>query len=160
MIELCIHDGGLAKTKARKLRDLVSIIGADWSAYDLAAMRHWSTDEIRHYCASLPGIGFKGASCVAAYCFGRDVCPVDTYTYRVAVRLGMIAPEASRVGEPVHLAVEAAVPEGMRLAFHLNAVAHARTRCRPVRPKCTGCPMRRFCTAPEAGRYSRLPTPS
>jgi hypothetical protein len=86
----------------------------------------------------LPGIGYKAATCVVAYSFGRDVCPVDTHTYRVAVRLGLVPPDTPELGRKAHLAVELALPPGERLGFHINVIAHGRQHCHLERPLCEG----------------------
>lgn len=150
-----IVDGGLAPTKARLIQGLLARLRRDWGGFDLSFMRAWPTTEIRRYLATLPGIGYKAATCVVAYSFGRDVCPVDTHTYRVAVRLGLLSPEVPEVGRRAHVALEAALPAGQRLAFHINAVAHGRQRCHVRRPDCEACPVAGQCLAPELGRYSR-----
>ena len=150
-----IADGGLAPTKARLIHALLSKIQSDWGALDLSFMQSWETPAIRDYLSSLPGIGHKAAACTLAYSFGRDVCPVDTHTYRVAIRLGLLSPETRETGRSPHSSVEQALPEGQRLGFHINAVAHGRQRCLLHRPHCEACPVSTYCVAPQHGRYSR-----
>jgi endonuclease III len=154
-VQDAINVGGLAPTKARLIQALLGRLRRDWGGFDLGFMRAWPTIELRHYLATLPGIGYKAATCVIAYSFRRDVCPVDTHTYRAAVRLGIIPAETPEMGRRAHAAVEAALPQGQRLAFHINAIAHGRQRCHLQRPACEGCPVAEHCVAPERGRYSR-----
>ncbi len=154
-VESAISGGGLAPTKGRLIQALLARLRRDWGGFDLGFMRAWPTSELRRYLSTLPGIGCKAATCVIAYSFGRDVCPVDTHTYRVAVRLGLIAAETPELGRRAHLAVEGALPVGQRLAFHINAIAHGRERCHLKRPICDACPVMAYCVAPERGRYSR-----
>jgi endonuclease III len=158
-VQEAISAGGLSASKARHIQALLARLRRDWGGFDLAFMRAWPTVEIRRYLAGLPGIGYKAATCVLAYSFGRDVCPVDTHTYRVAVRLGLAPPDAPDQGRAAHVALELALPEGARLAFHINAVAHGRRRCHLRRPDCAGCPVAELCQAPERGRYSRRARP-
>jgi endonuclease III len=154
-VEAAISGGGLAPTKARLIQALLGRLRRDWGGFDLGFMRAWAAADLRSYLTTLPGIGFKAATCVVAYSFGRDVCPVDTHTYRVAVRLGLVPPDAPELGRKAHLAVELALPPGERLGFHINAIAHGRQRCAVERPSCGGCPVAEHCVAPEQGRYSR-----
>jgi endonuclease III len=154
-IQTAIAGGGLAPTKTRLIRGLLTRLQRDWGGFDLAFMRAWPTVELRRYLATLPGIGYKAATCVIAYSFGRDVCPVDTHTYRAAVRLGIVPPATPELGRRAHMTIERAIPDGHRLAFHINAIAHGRRRCHLVRPECDGCPVAEHCVAPERGRYSR-----
>ncbi|NTU80022.1 MAG: hypothetical protein HGA45_11560, partial [Chloroflexales bacterium] len=154
-VETTIAGGGLAPTKARLIQELLGRLRRDWGSFDLGFMRAWAAADLRSYLTTLPGIGFKAATCVVAYSFGRDVCPVDTHTYRVAVRLGLVPPDAPELGRKAHLAVELALPPGERLGFHINAIAHGRQRCTIERPACESCPVAEHCVAPERGRYSR-----
>lgn len=154
-VEAAIAVGGLAPTKAKLIQRLLARLRRDWGGFDLGFMRAWSATELRRYLTTLPGIGYKAATCVVGYSFGRDVCPVDTHTYRVAVRLGLVPPETPELGRHAHIAVELALPVGERLGFHVNAVAHGRARCHVDRPDCASCPMAEHCVAPERGRYSR-----
>ncbi|NNJ11553.1 DNA lyase [Chloroflexales bacterium ZM16-3] len=154
-VEAAIAVGGLAPTKARLIQALIGRLQRDWGGLDLGFMRVWAVSDLRRYLATLPGIGYKAATCVVGYAFGRDVCPVDTHTYRVAVRLGLVPPGTPELGRPAHVAVELSLPAGARLGFHINAVAHGRARCHVARPDCEGCPVAAHCVAPEHGRYSR-----
>lgn len=155
-VEAAITSGGLAPTKARQIQELLGRLRRDWGGFDLSFMHRWAVPDLRAYLVTLPGIGYKAATCVVAYSFGRDVCPVDTHTYRVAVRLAIVPPETPELGRRGHVTVELALPPGERLGFHINAIAHGRQRCTVERPACEGCPVADFCVAPEKGRYSRL----
>lgn len=154
-VEAAIAGGGLAPTKARLIQALLGRLRRDWGGLDLGFMRAWAVADLRGYLTTLPGIGHKAATCVVAYSFGRDVCPVGTHTYRAAVRLGLVPPGTPELGRRTHLAVELALPLGERLGFHINAIAHGRQRCHLERPACEGCPVAEHCVAPERGRYSR-----
>ncbi len=154
-VRATIAIAGLAVTKARRIQALLAHLLRDWGTFDLTFMHTWPTSELRRYFASLPGIGYKAATCVTGYSFGRDVCPVDTHTYRVAVRLAIVSPETPKLGQRAHVAIEQALPPGQRLTFHINAVAHGRQCCLLRRPRCDGCPVAAYCVAPEQGRYSR-----
>lgn len=158
-VQDAISAGGLSPTKARLIQSLLARLRRDWGGFDLGFMQQWPTVELRRYLATLPGIGYKAATCVLAYSFGRDVCPMDTHTYRVAVRLGLVPPDTPELGRRAYLAVERALPEGERLGFHINAIAHGRQRCLVARPRCEECPVAAHCVAPERGRYSRRDTP-
>lgn len=156
-VEAAIAGGGLAPTKARLIQQLLGRLRRDWGTLDLDFMRAWAVADLRRYLTTLPGIGYKAATCVIAYSFGRDVCPVDTHTYRAAVRLGLVPPDAPELGRKAHLTVELALPPGQRLGFHMNAIAHGRRHCHLERPLCEGCPVSEHCIAPERGRYARHP---
>ncbi len=154
-VRAAISGGGLSETKAGRIQALLVRLQHDWGSLELGFMHSWPTEDLQYYLTTLPGIGYKAAACVLAYSFGRDVCPEDTHTYRTAVRLGVVAVNSAWLGRTAHLALHEALPSGRRLEFHVNAVAHGRQRCGLARPRCDECPLRAFCVAPEAGRYSR-----
>lgn len=93
----------------------------------------------------LPGIGPYTARAVAALAFGMGVGPVDVNVRRVFERLTGVtaAAELQRLADAV-------VPP-QRPADWTHAVMDlGATVCRPARPRCETCPVRRWCVS--AGR--------
>jgi endonuclease-3 len=85
-IEAAIRPGGLAPTKARRIRAILDAIGDD----DLAWLADAPVAQARAFLCSLPGVGRKTAACVLLFSFGRPEVPVDTHVHRVATRLGLL----------------------------------------------------------------------
>jgi len=137
-IEDAIRPGGLAPTKAVRIRQILQALddGLDWLA-DVPV------EEGRAYLESLPGVGRKTAACVLLFSFGLPEIPVDTHVYRVGSRLGLFRPGAS---------FDEAHDEILRLAdpddayeIHVLLIRHGRRTCTARAPRCEECPLRRMC---------------
>lgn len=149
-IEGVIAPAGMGRRRAVLLKRLLNAILEDFGAFDLSSLTLMTENEAERRLLSLPGIGPKSARCVLLYCFDFPVLVVDTHTYRLAVRLGMLSRNVS-YGES-HNILPKLVPKGLQRRFHVNAVAHGRLRCFSRKPDCSGCPIRRFCFEADAIR--------
>jgi DNA-cytosine methyltransferase len=147
-----IKKGGLGTLKARAFVDIAWRLREDFGAVSLAKLREMEAPDAESYLMSLPGVGRKTARCVMMYSLGLDVVPVDTHTYRVAVRLGLVP--TSRSTDAAHAAFDAATPKGLAYALHTNFVAHGREICLDPVPKCDACPAKSMCAFFEAHRAS------
>jgi endonuclease III len=142
-----IRPGGLADTKAPRIQAILEEIRRRQGDLDLSWMRRAPDAEVRAYLTSLPGVGPKTAACVLAFSLGRPALPVDTHVFRVAGRLGWLPPRTTAAG--AHGVLESLVPAPMRVAMHVGLIRLGREICRPGRPRCEVCPLRRLCpTAP------------
>jgi endonuclease-3 len=153
-VEAAIRRGGLAPTKAPRiqaaLREISRLNNAGTSP---SAQRgdpinlDWLRDEPREaaleYLTSLPGVGRKTAACVLIFAFGRPEIPVDTHVKRVGERLGLFRPGASF--DEAHDEMLAITPPEDAYELHMNLIAHGRRLCRPARPLCEECALRRMC---------------
>lgn len=90
----------------------------------------------------LPGVGRKVANCVLVYAFGKPAIAVDTHVHRIANRLGWLD---TRTPAETELALARMLPERYWLTINELLVAHGKGVCRPVRPKCDQCSVRRWC---------------
>jgi endonuclease III len=140
-IEEAIRPGGLAPTKAVRIKEILRALGDD----DLSWLETAPLEEARAYLCSLPGVGRKTAACVLLFSYGRPDVPVDTHVYRVGSRLGLFRPGAS---------FEEAHDELLRLCgssgqeayeTHVLLIRHGRRTCTARAPSCPECPLRRMC---------------
>jgi endonuclease III len=138
-----IGTAGLAERRASQLRAIVQRLQQDFGEATLELLRLVKTSVADKYLQSLPGVGPKTAKCVLLFSLGREVLPVDTHVRRVAVRLGLVAPDVSYGA--LHTVLENVVPRKDRYAFHVNAVAHGRTLCLARTPRCRLCLLRHIC---------------
>jgi endonuclease III len=145
-IEDAIRPGGLAPTKAVRIKQILEAIGDD----DLGWLADVPLEEARDYLCELPGVGRKTAACVLLFALGRPDVPVDTHVYRVGSRLGLWREKAS---------FDEAHDELLRLAgtdgqeayeVHVLLIRHGRRTCTARSPACPDCPLRRMC--PEGRR--------
>ncbi|HEX8067032.1 MAG TPA: endonuclease III [Thermoleophilaceae bacterium] len=138
-VEDAIRPGGLAPTKAGRIREILRAIGDD----DLAWLEDASLEEAREYLCALPGVGRKTAACVLLFSYGRHDVPVDTHVYRVGTRLGLWHP-----GAPL----DEAHDEMLRLSAredphesHVALIRHGRRTCTARAPRCPECPLLDLC---------------
>lgn len=144
-----IKTGGLANTKAPRIRAILREVARREGRPSLARLRRLPDADVRDYLVSLPGIGPKTAACVLAFSLARPALPVDTHVHRIARRLGLAGGSAERAQE----ALEALVPPRARVEAHLDLIAHGRTTCRAQRPACRDCVLRDLC--PSAAGFLR-----
>ena len=138
-IEDAIRPGGLAPTKAVRIREILRALGDD----DLTWTETAPVEEARDYLCELPGVGRKTAACVLLFSYGRPDVPVDTHVYRVGARLGLWRPNAP---------LDEAHDEMLRLArgsdpyeAHVALIRHGRRTCTARAPRCRECPLLSLC---------------
>lgn len=142
-VEAAIMRGGLAPTKAPRIQSVLRELG---DPIDLEWLREASRDDALEFLTGLPGVGRKTAACVMLFALGRPEIPVDTHVHRVGARLGLFDPRAS--SEEAHDEMLAITPPEDAYELHMNLIAHGRRLCRPARPRCGECALRRICKYP------------
>jgi endonuclease III len=139
-VEDAIRPGGLAPTKAVRIKQILEALDDD----ELAWMEEAPLDEARDYLCELPGVGRKTAACVLLFAYGRADVPVDTHVYRVGTRLGLW---------PQGTNLERAHDEMLKLVdspqeayeLHVLLIRHGRRTCTARNPDCPACPLKRMC---------------
>jgi endonuclease-3 len=148
--EEAIALGGLAHTKAPRIKRILEAISAPGGAPDLGVLDGMTDGEAQDYLVSLPGVGPKTAACVLLFSLGRPVMPVDTHVHRVARRLGIIdAKTTADQAHPLLTELAGADDPEQVYAAHVDFVRHGRRVCHARRPACGECPLAGFC--PSAG---------
>ncbi len=138
-----IRAGGLAKIKAKRIKETLQKIKTNAGAITLGFLAELDKDKAREYLLSLPGVGPKTAAVVLLFAFGRPFMPVDTHVYRVSRRLGIVAKEASI--ERAESILEENVPPEKYISLHLNLLKHGRLICRARGPRHEECGLRHYC---------------
>ncbi|MBK6424841.1 MAG: endonuclease III [Blastocatellia bacterium] len=142
-IEDAIRRGGLARIKAERIKAILRNLLDRHGSLELAGLSELPTDDAVAELVRLPGVGPKTARCVLLFALGADVFPMDVHIFRIAERLGIIAPKTP--DERAHRVVGALIPDGRRYSAHVNMVEHGRTTCRPTAPKCDTCCLLEYC---------------
>ncbi|MEA2480206.1 MAG: endonuclease [Thermoleophilaceae bacterium] len=138
-VEDAIRPGGLAPTKAVRIRQILEALDGD----DLTALETEPLDEARGRLTALPGVGRKTAACVLLFAYGRPDVPVDTHVSRVGTRLGLFRPGASF--EEMHDDALRFTPPEDAYEFHVLLIRHGRRTCVARRPRCEECPLLALC---------------
>lgn len=142
-VEDAIRRGGLARIKAGRIKAILGNLLHRHGSLELAGLGELPTDDAVAELVRLPGVGPKTARCVLLFAMGIDVFPMDVHIFRIAERLGLIAPKTP--DERAHRVVGALIPDGRRYSAHVNMVEHGRTTCRPTAPKCDACCLLEYC---------------
>lgn len=148
-----IRPAGLAPTKAPRIQEALRRITAERGKLSLDFLADMPLEEARAWLLSIPGVGPKTAAIVLLFAFGRPAFPVDTHIHRVARRLGLIPPRATR--EQAHVLLEQLIPPNLYYPLHLNLIALGRDVCHPRNPECARCVLRDDC----AFYRERTPSP-
>jgi DNA (cytosine-5)-methyltransferase 1 len=153
-IEKLIEGAGMGERRAALIRRILKTIKAKFGVVSLSALGNLAVKDAEQFLCSLPGVGPKVARCVLLYCFDKPVLPVDIHTYRLAIRIGLLSRRISY--DQSHAILPNLIPPKLRRRFHVNAVAHGRTRCFAENPECNDCPLIQFCIHPKAERPLRV----
>lgn len=71
------------------------------------------------------------------YSLNRNVIPVDTHVRWLVGRLGWVTPGLNE--RDIHREAAKEFPEGLRVAFHINAIWHGRQVCQARTGRCADC---------------------
>jgi len=89
-----------------------------------------------------PGVGRKTAACVMVYGFRKKALPVDTHVHRISNRIGLVK---TRNPEESEKELWKVVPEDYIMHYNELMVKHGQKVCKPVGPRCHGCPIVQLC---------------
>ncbi|MEM0503377.1 MAG: hypothetical protein QXT58_01580 [Archaeoglobaceae archaeon] len=144
-----IRPCGLYQLKSKWIKKAAEMMREDFGLVTLEPLKTLSDEDAENYLLSLPGIGVKSAKAIMMYSLGKQVLPVDTHTYRLAARLGLITPTLvlrnEKEIEKAHSILEPLIPPIYRKAFHVGAVILGRTVCTPRNPRHDACPLKTYC---------------
>jgi endonuclease-3 len=133
---------GLAHRKSQYIWGIMKRVQSDFGVCSLDSLKKVSTRDAELYLATLPGVSDKVAKCVAMYTLDAQVLPVDSHVHRIARRMGWTRRKRA---DQCHDEMEALVKPNLRLAFHVDCIAHGRLVCKPRTPCCAVCCIARYC---------------
>jgi endonuclease-3 len=148
-IEQAIRVGGLAAIKARRIKDILTRIHAEYGNISLRPLGAMIPREALEKLLRYKGVGSKTAHCVLLFGFGMDAFPVDTHILRISKRIGLI-PEKTSL-DRAHDMWARFLPGKLAYSLHLNLIAHGRRICRSQSPRCREC-----CLNPVCGSRTRF----
>jgi endonuclease-3 len=147
-IESCLHIGGLYKSKAKAIQTISKIILENFNG-SLTTILTLPVEEARKALMKLPGVGPKTADVVLLFSANQPTIPVDTHVNRVSKRLDLAPAKCSY--EDVRLSLQSLFEPKDYLAVHLLLIAHGRTYCKAIKPRCANCPVNAYCPSKSLG---------
>jgi len=136
-IEKLIYPVGFYRDKARHLKELPKVLSEKFGGV--------LPNTVEELC-ELPGVGRKTANLTVAVGFGLPAICVDVHVHRICNWLGLV-----HTKKPVEteMKLREILPVKYWMTWNSHLVSFGQTRCDPVRPKCGGCPIARFCGSPK-----------
>ena len=134
-----IRPAGYFNLKARRLKNLIEFLTEAYSG-DLETMARVETGQLRRELLAVNGVGPETADSILLYALQRPVFVVDTYTYRVMNRHGLIGAEVSY--DKLQELFTHHLPLEMTLfnEYHALLVRVGKRHCQP-KARCEGCPL-------------------
>jgi endonuclease-3 len=133
-IEELIRPVGFYRIKAKRIKEIVKILKEDYNK---------KVPMQREELLKLPGVGEKTADCVLCFGYNKAVIPVDVHVAVIAKRLG-IANEKDNY-KKIKEKIEKLVKNKDKKLINALFVEFGKEICRTRAPKCSICPIKRFC---------------
>ena len=137
-----IRSGGLANTKAKKIKKALAEIMKQRGSIDLEFLADYELSKAKDYLISLDGVGPKTAACVLIFSFNFPIIPADTHVHRLSNRIGVVD-GSSR--EKTQELLQDEIPDKDKYSFHLNLIEHGRQVCKAKNPICSNCFLQDIC---------------
>ena len=136
-LEKLVYPVGFFRDKARHLHELPGVLQAKFGG-----VLPRTVEEL----CELPGVGRKTANLTVAVGFGLPAICVDVHVHRICNWLGLV-----RTSKPAEteMKLREILPVRYWKTWNSHLVSFGQTRCDPVRPKCAGCPIERYCRSPK-----------
>lgn len=90
----------------------------------------------------LPGVGRKTANLVVTLGYNKPGICVDTHVHRISNRWGYVN---TKEPDKTEIALRAKLPAMYWIEFNDTLVAFGQNLCYPLSPRCSVCPVARFC---------------
>jgi endonuclease-3 len=130
---------GMYNKKYRALKSLLS----DWKELE-EKLSVLPEREAIEFLKSYPFIGSKTARVILTFGFGKNTFPIDTNCRRVLNRLGIFPKDWSL--DEISEFMEENFSAEFNRKFHYDLIRVGRKFCKPKKPKCEECPLRRVCS--------------
>lgn len=132
-IDRLIYPAGFHRRKAKTLRRIARLL-LDEHGGEVP-------DDLDSLLA-LPGVGLKTANLVLSRGHSVPAICVDTHVHRIFNRLGYVETAQPDETEPV---LRARLPRRYWIEVNLLLVRFGQQVCTPLSPRCSGCPVARYC---------------
>ncbi|KAL6605871.1 hypothetical protein ACP70R_041524 [Stipagrostis hirtigluma subsp. patula] len=123
-LEDAIRCGGLASTKAARIRAMLRGVRERRGKICLEYLRELSVDEVKSELSQFKGIGPKTVACVLMFYLQKDDFPVDTHVLRITKAMGWVPATASREKAYIHL--NRKIPDDLKFDLNCLFVTHGK----------------------------------
>ena len=137
-----IRQAGYYNKKATRLKNFINWLFQNYDG-QLINLENLNTDQLRTELLAVKGIGRETADSILLYAFDREIFVIDAYTARVAVRHGLIEPQADY--EQLRELFQSNLPRDSQLfnEYHALFVKVGKEFCKP-KARCPGCPLEKL----------------
>ena len=132
-LENAIYPVGFYKNKAKQIIELSTII-----VEELDGCVPDEIDELIKF----NGVGRKTANLVLAKGFNKPAICVDVHVHRIFNRIGYVS---TNTPEETEFALREKLPVKYWLDINTLMVTHGQNICKPTKPKCIECPIKKYC---------------
>ncbi|MBR1870340.1 MAG: endonuclease III [Kiritimatiellae bacterium] len=137
-LEKLIYPVGFYREKARHLHALPGVLREKFGGV--------LPKTVEELC-ELPGVGRKTANLTVAVGFDLPAVCVDVHVHRISNRLGLVSTKTPLETE---MALRKILPVKYWKTWNSHLVSFGQRRCSPRNPKCTACPIARYCPSCSA----------
>ena len=146
-----IRPSGYFNVKAKRLRNFFDWLFDNYNG-NLDELETVDTNTLRAELLSVKGIGAETADSILLYALEREVFVVDTYTARVAVRHGLIEPDADYSQLQDLFESNLSTDKHLFNEYHALLVRVGKEYCKPT-ARCSGCPLEQHPHTLETENY-------
>lgn len=143
-IETLIYPVGFYHQKALALKKLPDVIDEKFGGK--------IPETVEELC-ELPGVGRKTANLVVAVAFDKPAICVDVHVHRITNRLGLIK---TKTPFETEMKLREILPIDLWKTWNACFVSFGQRQCTPLRPKCAGCMLARFCDSYDPEPIKRV----
>lgn len=132
-IQKLIYPVGFYRNKAKVLKDVAKTLVHEFDG---------KVPDNLEDLLSLKGVGRKTANLVLAAGYKKPAICVDTHVHRISNRLGLVRTKSP---EDTEFELMKVVPVELWNDINKVFVAFGQTICKPVKPRCNVCPVKKYC---------------
>ena len=144
-----LSTGGRGNLRSRAIKEILGAIKEKTGKLSLEFLRGFSEEQALDFLFQLPWVGEKIARCALLYSLGHGVFPADSNVIRIFTRTGILDPLIGTLKSVEHRKAQTMIaehiPPEIARTLHVNMVVHGQEVCKPGKPICGKCEIRKFC---------------
>jgi endonuclease-3 len=132
-IEMAIYPVGFYKRKAAQIKQICK---------ELVEEHNSKVPDRIDELLKFKGVGRKTANIVLTVGYSKLGIAVDTHVHRISNRIGLVS---TRHPDETELELKKKLPKKYWIVFNELLVLHGKNICVPISPKCSACPIHKYC---------------